>query len=58
MWHSIRRWLGWAMNDLLPAARSRLADRVVLAHLDAGNGDIMASRVFADEVTPLEVDAL
>src|SRR5947209_11474289 len=41
------------MRETLPAARSRLADRVVLAHLDAGNGDIMASRVFADEVTPL-----
>jgi S-adenosyl-L-methionine methyltransferase len=50
-------WLG-DMRETLPAVRSRLADRVVLAHLDAGNGDIEASRALAGEVAPLIVPLL
>jgi hypothetical protein len=46
------------MRETLSAARSRFADRVVLAHLDAGNGDIEASKALADEVTPLIVPLL
>jgi len=46
------------MRATLPAASSRLAGRVVLAHLDAGNGEIEASKVLADEVTPLIVPLL
>jgi hypothetical protein len=41
------------MRETLPAIRSRLVGRVVLAHLDPGNGDVAASKALADEVTPL-----
>lgn len=46
------------MRETLPAAHSRLADRVVLAHLDAGNGDAVASKALADHVTRLIVPLL
>ena len=46
------------MRETLPGAHSRLADRVVLAHLDAGNGDTPASKALADCVTPLIVPLL
>ncbi len=36
----------------------RFTDRVVLAHLDAGNGDVEASKTLAGEVTPLIVPLL
>ena len=41
------------MRETLPAVRARLADRVALAHLDAGNGEIAASKALADQITPL-----
>jgi len=41
------------MRETLPAIRSRLAERVVLAHLDIGSGDVAASKALADEITPL-----
>jgi hypothetical protein len=46
------------MRATLQVASSRLAGRVVLAHLDVGNGDIEASKALADEVTPLIVPLL
>jgi len=46
------------MRETLPAARARLADRVALAHLDAGNGDIPASKALAECVAPLIVPLL
>jgi len=41
------------MRDTLPAAHSRLAGRVALAHLDAGSGDGEANRILAAALTPL-----
>lgn len=46
------------MRETLPAARSCLAGRVALAHLDAGNGDFRVSRLLADELTPWIVPLL
>jgi hypothetical protein len=46
------------MRETLPAVRARLAERVVLAHLDPGNGEIAASRALADHLTPLIVPLL
>ena len=46
------------MRETLPAVRNRLADRVVLAHLDSGNGEAAASRALADHLTPLIVPLL
>ncbi len=46
------------MRETLPAVRFRFTDRVVLAHLDAGNGDVEASKTLAGEVTPLIVPLL
>jgi S-adenosyl-L-methionine methyltransferase len=46
------------MRETLPAVRSRFADRMVLAHLDAGNGDAEASKVLAGEITRLIVPLL
>jgi hypothetical protein len=46
------------MRETLPALRGQLANRVVLAHLDPGNGDIAASEALANEVTPLIVPLL
>jgi hypothetical protein len=46
------------MHETLPAVRARLADRVVLAHLDPGNGEIAASKALADRLTPLIVPLL
>lgn len=46
------------MRETLPAVRARLADRVVLAHLDAGNGENAASKALADYLTPLIVPLL
>ena len=46
------------MRETLPAVRNRLADRVVLAHLDSGNGEATASRALADHLTPLIVPLL
>ena len=46
------------MRETLPAVRARLADRVVLAHLDAGNGEIAESQALADHLTPLIVPLL
>jgi hypothetical protein len=46
------------MCETLPAARARLADRVVLAHLDPGNGEIAASKALADHLAPLIVPLL
>ena len=46
------------MRETLPAVRSRFADRIALAHLDAGTGDVEASRTLADEITPLIVPLL
>jgi hypothetical protein len=46
------------MRETLPAVRARLAERVVLAHLDPGNGEIAASKALADHLTPLIVPLL
>jgi S-adenosyl-L-methionine methyltransferase len=46
------------MRETLSAVRARLADRVVLAHLDPGNGEIAASKALADQLTPLIVPLL
>jgi hypothetical protein len=46
------------MRETLPAVRARLADRVALAHLDAGNGEIAASKALADQLAPLIVPLL
>ncbi|MBV9379000.1 MAG: hypothetical protein JO320_28785 [Alphaproteobacteria bacterium] len=41
------------MRETLPALRAQLANRVVLAHLDPGNGESAASKALADELTLL-----
>ena len=46
------------MRETLPALRARLAERVVLAHLDPGNGEIAASKALADQLAPLIVPLL
>lgn len=46
------------MRETLPAVRARLAGRVVLAHLDPGDGEIAASKALADHLTPLIVPLL
>ena len=46
------------MRETLPAVRAQLADRVVLAHLDPGNGEVAASKTLADQLTPLIVPLL
>jgi len=46
------------MRETLPAARARLADSVVLAHFDPGNGEIAASKALADHLAPLIVPLL
>ena len=46
------------MRDTLPAASSRLAARVALAHLDPASGDRAASRTLAAQLTPLIVPLL
>jgi len=46
------------MRETLPAARARLAERVVLAHLDPGTGEAAASKALADDLTPLIVPLL
>ncbi len=46
------------MRETLSAVRARLAERVVLAHLDPGNGEIAASKALADQIAPLIVPLL
>jgi S-adenosyl-L-methionine methyltransferase len=46
------------MRETLPTLRARLAERVVLAHLDPGNGEIAASKALADQLAPLIVPLL
>jgi hypothetical protein len=46
------------MRDTLRSARELLADRIALAHLDPGTGDLAASRALALELTPLIVPLL
>jgi hypothetical protein len=46
------------MRETLPALRAQLAERVVLAHLDPGNGEIAASKALADQLAPLIVPLL
>lgn len=46
------------MRETLPAVGARLAERVVLAHLDPGNGEIAASKALADQITPLIIPLL
>ena len=46
------------MRETLPALRARLAERVVLAHLDPGNGEIAASKALANQLAPLIVPLL
>ena len=41
------------LRETLPAARSRLAGRVALAHLDVGTGDAAANQLLAAELAPL-----
>jgi hypothetical protein len=43
------------MRETLPAAGAQLGGRIALAHLDAGTGEVAASRALADEVAPLIV---
>ena len=51
MWHSIRRWLGWAMNDLLPAARNRPTGQAVHLRYEK------AGLVLYDAPVPWNADA-
>ena len=46
------------MRETLPALRAQLTERVVLAHLDPGNGEIAASKALADQLAPLIVPLL
>ncbi|MBO0736951.1 MAG: hypothetical protein J2P48_10340 [Alphaproteobacteria bacterium] len=46
------------MRQTLPNARSRLADRVALAHLDPATGDTVAGKALAAELGPLIVPLL
>jgi hypothetical protein len=46
------------MREILPRARAWLAGRVALAHLDPGNGDVVASKALAEELAPLIVPLL
>jgi len=46
------------MRETLPTLRARLAERVVLAHLDPGNGEIAASKALARQLAPLIVPLL
>jgi S-adenosyl-L-methionine methyltransferase len=46
------------MRETLPTLCARLAERVVLAHLDPGNGEIAASKALADQLAPLIVPLL
>ena len=46
------------MRETLPTLRARLAERVVLAHLDPGNGEIAASKALAHQLAPLIVPLL
>jgi hypothetical protein len=46
------------MRETLQTVRARLAERVVLAHLDPGNGNIAASKALADHLAPLIVPLL
>jgi hypothetical protein len=46
------------MRETLPALCAQLAERVVLAHLDPGNGEIAASKALADQLAPLIVPLL
>jgi S-adenosyl-L-methionine methyltransferase len=46
------------MRDTLRAAGEPLTDRIALAHLDPGTGDLTASRALAAELTPLIVPLL
>jgi hypothetical protein len=46
------------MRDTLRTARGPLTDRIALAHLDPGTGDLAASRALAVELTPLIVPLL
>jgi hypothetical protein len=41
------------MRETLPAACAWLADRVALAHLDPGTGDVTASQALAAALAPL-----
>jgi S-adenosyl-L-methionine methyltransferase len=46
------------MRETLQTVRARLAERVALAHLDPGNGNIAASKALADHLIPLIVPLL
>src|ERR1700730_3584305 len=46
------------MRVTLPIVRARLTERVVLAHLDPGTGNIAASKALADHLAPLIVPLL
>ena len=46
------------MRDTLRTAREPLTDRIALAHLDPGTGNLAASRALAAELTPLIVPLL
>jgi len=46
------------MRETLPAVRARLAHRVVLAHLDPGNGEAAASKALVYHLTPLIIPLL
>jgi hypothetical protein len=46
------------MRVTLQIVRARLTERVVLAHLDPGNGNIAASKALADHLAPLIVPLL
>ena len=41
------------MRETLPQMRAQLGGRVALAHLDAGSGEVPASRALARELAPL-----
>jgi hypothetical protein len=41
------------MRETLQGARERLADRIAIAHLDPGTGDVKASQILAGQIAPL-----
>ena len=52
MWHSIKPWLGWVMNDLIPAARGRPGSQAVHLRYEA------IGRTFYETQIPWNADAV
>lgn len=52
MWHSIKLWLGWVMNDLIPAARGRPGNQAVHLRYEA------VGRTFYEMPIPWSAEAV